>query len=219
MDLHAPATSHPSEAILLGHVAGTLSLAHHLVVSTHAEGCEQCRATIRLCEEIGGIWLRNTPPPSGLLDQCLARIDAADPPAQTVRTTIGGLLLPASLSGLRPSRLRVLAPGLRHSTLWHDDRGTLHFIRVKAGTTLPAHRHRGLELTCVLSGAFHDDKGHYAAGDVAEEEDDQLGVITHETDHIVVADEPDHCVCIMATTGRLLFSGWLARLLQPVMPF
>ena len=42
------------------------------------------------------------------------------------------------------------------------------------GPVLPhEHRHRGLELTCVLSGAYHDGDGMlYSAGDVSEEDGD-----------------------------------------------
>ena len=85
---------------------------------------------------------------------------------------------------------------------------------------MPGHRHRGLELTCVLSGAYHDGSGKlYTAGDVSEEDDDEEDNPRHDEDHLVVAELSQDCVCVMATTGRLLFSGWMARLLQPVMPF
>ena len=104
---------------------------------------------------------------------------------------------------------------------WFLQQGrTLHFIRVKPGVTLPGHRHRGLELTCVLSGAYHDGNGRlYTPGDVSEEDDDEEDNPRHDEDHLVVAEPSQDCVCVMATTGRLLFSGWMARLLQPVMPF
>ena len=128
-------------------------------------------------------------------------------------------MLPLSLVGLKPSRLRWLAPGIRHSTLWQDDRSTLHFIRVEPGVTLPAHRHQGLELTCVLRGAYHDHGSQYTVGDVSEEDDGDENNPRRDQDHLVIADSPEDCVCIMATTGRLSFSGWMARLLQPVMPF
>jgi len=54
---------------------------------------------------------------------------------------------------------------------------------------------------------------------VSEEDDDEEDNPRHDEDHLVVAELSQDCVCVMATTGRLLFSGWMARLLQPVMPF
>ena len=227
--LAAP-TRHPSDAVLLDHVSGTLSIAHHLVVATHAAGCSTCGSTISEWEQIGGAVLEGWPaaaPPRALLERCLATIDAGDMAPVEMETNgtrpppsnlIAGVTLPASLQGLRAGRARRIAPGIRHNTLWRDDRGTLHLIHVKAGVSLPAHTHRGLELTCVLSGAFHDGGGRYAVGDVTEEEASG-GQTAREGQHRVVADPPEDCVCIMATTGRLRFSGWIARALQPVMPF
>ena len=72
-------------------------------------------------------------------------------PAEMPRI-VDRMVLPSTLKDLQPSRLRWLTPGIRHSTLWRDDFSTLHFIRVNAGVKLPAHSHRGLELTCVLRG-------------------------------------------------------------------
>ena len=223
------ALNHPSSAVLLDHVAGTLSFAHSCIISTHVLCCSTCQDTVSFLEKTGNLLLAGVQmvePPSGLLERCLSSIahDAASrASSRTVgseagtRRTIGDTVLPPSLEGLKPSKLRWLAPGIRHSTLWRDDRSILHFIRVRPGVMLPAHRHRGLELTCVLSGAYQDDGKLYTVGDVSEEEDDDPS--PREQDHLVVAEPPEDCVCIMATTGRLRFSGWLARLLQPVMPF
>ena len=217
--------------MLLDHVAGTLSFAHRCIVATHVLNCPACQDTVLFCERIGDVLLADVEPvepPPGLLERCLISIDE-DEASRTAhegkgdepgaRYGIGDMVLPPSLEGLRLGRLRWLAPGIRHSTLWRDDRGTLHLIRVKAGVMLPAHRHRGLELTYVLSGAYQDDGKLYTVGDVSEEDDDDEDGSHRERDHLVMAEPPGDCVCIMATTGRLRFSGWMARLLQPVMPF
>ena len=224
------ASNHPSSAVLLDHVNGSLGVAHDRVVATHILGCPTCQKEVSFCEDIGTLILtgrKSVEAPPSLLERCLASI-ASEEPGRSHRGAarepetpylIGGTVLPLSLLGLEPSRLRWLAPGIRHSTLWQDGRSTLHFIRVEPGVALPAHRHQGLELTCVLSGAFHDDDVRYEVGDVAEEDDDDEDDRRRDQDHLVVADPPEACVCIMATTGRLRFSGWMARLLQPVMPF
>ncbi len=226
-------SNHPSSAVLLDHANGSLAVAHDRVVTTHLLGCSTCQDAVRFLETVGNLLLAGSErvaPPPGLFDELLLSIDrtgaVGDGHGRAVeeartRREVGGTVLPLSLEGLRPGRLRWLAPGIRHSTLWHDDRGTLHFIRVSAGVALPAHRHRGLELTCVLSGAFRDgDEGtRYTTGDVSEEDDADDSVPVRGRDHLVVAEPPEDCICIMATTGRLRFRGWMARLLQPVMPF
>ncbi len=227
----ATAVNHPSSAVLLDHVTDTLSFAHSCIVATHVLGCSTCRDTVLFLEKTGSLLLAGVQPvepPSGLLERCLSSV-AQDQASRAnprrarseagTRCAVGDTILPPPLEGLKPSRLRWLAPGIRHSTLWRDDRSALHFIRVKAGVMLPAHRHRGLELTCVLSGAYQDDGKLYTVGDVSEEDDSAEDHPRREQDHLVVAEPPEDCVCIMATTGRLRFSGWMARLLQPVMPF
>ena len=176
--------SHPSSAVLLDHVAGTLSLAHRCIVATHVLHCPACQDTVLFCEKTGDLLLaamQPLEPPPGLLERCLISIDedeasrsgrGATGNGSGTRHVVGDTVLPPFLEGLKPGRLRWLAPGIRHSTLWRDDRGTLHLIRVKPGVALPAHRHRGLELTYVLSGAYQDDGRHYNVGDVSEEDDD-----------------------------------------------
>ena len=225
-------TSHPSSAVLLDHVTGSLGFAHRCVLATHLRRCSTCQDTVLFLERVGSELLSAVAPvepPSGLLDRCLTSVAHGNPSRGRRRKArsrlevfheAAGMVPPPALDDLQPGRLRWLAPGLWHRTLWHDDHSTLHFIRVKPGVTLPGHRHRGLELTCVLSGAYHDGNGRlYAAGDVSEEDDDEEDNPRRDEDHLVVAEPSQDCVCVMATTGRLRFSGWMARLLQPVMPF
>ena len=224
--------NHPSIVVLLGHVTGSLTFAHRCIVATHLPTCSACSDTVSFLKKVERNVLACISPveaPSDLLNRCLASIGRDKSSSgkrekviiqQETRYEVGGTVLPPSLAGLKPSRLRWLAPGIRHSTLWHDEYSTLHFIQVKPGVSLPAHRHRGLELTCVLSGAYHDGDGRlFSDGDISEEDDDDEDNPRRGHDHLVVAEPSEDCICVMATTGRLLFSSWIARLLQPVMPF
>lgn len=220
---------HPSEATLLAHASGSLGIAHRFVVATHAINCPVCYSVIRAAEQIGGMLLDRLAPAAlqpEALQRCLAQLQE---PAATSRAhrpanpvpQVGQLVLPPSLSGLRPGNLRWLAPGVRYATLFRDERGTLHFLRVRANVALPEHSHRGLELACVLQGACHDESGHYLAGDVSEvgDEDEETAQHGGNAEHLVVTDPPEDCMCILATSGRLQFRSRLARLLQPLLPF
>lgn len=217
---------HPGEATLLAYTSGCLPVAHRLIVASHAEGCAHCRGLIRAAEWTGGRLLDalpGAPVRRGALEQCLAQLDASrlshDRPRDAVpQLLVGGVPLPSPLRRLKPARLRWLAPGIRHGTLYRDDDGTLHLLRVRPDIALPEHLHAGLELTCVLQGSFHDGNGRYAEGDVSEagedpEEDSDGG------HHLVVAEPPGECVCLLATSGPLHFKHWALRLLQPLSPF
>jgi putative transcriptional regulator len=72
---------------------------------------------------------------------------------------------------------------------------------------VPNHGHRGIELTLVLQGAFVDDGGRFARGDIE--------IADEELDHTPVADDAEDCICLAATDAPLRFSSWVPRLAQP----
>ena len=223
---------HPCDATLLAYATGTLGKAHRLIVEIHAKSCSICQEAIRAVERVGGLLLEELPPTSmtpGALELCLAQLETNErlPSSRgATRSTShdeawsalmkGDFVLPPELQNLRPGRLRRLAPGILHATLFSDRDGRLHFIRVSPDVAIPRHSHpAGLELTCVLVGAFHDESGRYQAGDVSEQPD--CDGLDHA--HLVKADPRDGCICILAATGRLRFAGFLPRILQPILPF
>ena len=73
-------------------------------------------------------------------------------------------------------------------------------------------RARGLPLWFSLAvhgvGAYRDAIGHFAPGDVADLDSD----VEHQP--VTVPGVP--CICVAATDAPLRFSGWMARMLQPL---
>jgi putative transcriptional regulator len=69
------------------------------------------------------------------------------------------------------------------------------------------HTHTGIEMTCVLSGAFSQDGDHYGPGDF------DLGDET--VDHQPIVDEGRDCICLVAMQGKLRLNGLLGRIMQP----
>ena len=70
------------------------------------------------------------------------------------------------------------------------------------------HTHTGFELTCVLSGSFAHDGGHFGPGDF------DFG--DGSDDHDVVVDSTEDCICLVAMQGDLKLRGMIGRLLQPL---
>ncbi len=62
-------------------------------------------------------------------------------------------------------------------------------------------------MTCVLSGAFRHDSGHFGPGDF------DLGDET--VDHQPIVDDGQDCVCLVAMQGELRLNGLLGRMMQP----
>jgi len=57
-------------------------------------------------------------------------------------------------------------PGISLCVLRNDERtrDAVVFIRMKAGSTYPRHRHVGNEEVLVVQGGYRDDRGEYRAG-------------------------------------------------------
>jgi putative transcriptional regulator len=71
---------------------------------------------------------------------------------------------------------------------------------------MPDHSHHGTELTLVLKGAFQDEDGYFARGDIE--------IADSDVQHIPVADIHEDCICLAVTDAPLRFTGLMPRILQ-----
>jgi putative transcriptional regulator len=206
---------HPDIATLMAFSAGTLDEPYAVVVSTHLAMCEACREQLRRTDLIGGALLASEPaaPMSmGALDRLLAAADddaiivAERPPASTVPLPLTRYL-PDGLEGVR---WRWSGPGVAVADLPTDPsaRGRLMLLRVGAGRKVPEHSHGGQELTLLLQGAYRDRFGRFAAGDIADHDED--------VEHQPIAEPGEDCICLVAVDAKLSFRSRLIRLLQPL---
>ncbi len=196
---------HPSEATLAAYAAGTLPEALALVAATHLGQCHACRASLATLEATGGALLESLPPvPLSVdaLDRITARMDqpAAEPPPVLNPT------LPAPLNRVSLGRWWPIGRGFRYRPLRASGAAWGGLLLAQPGRALPRHGHAGLELTCILSGAFADAHGTYSAGDLSEP------VTDHDQPPVVVGAEP--CLCVIASEGMRLrgLMGWAQRL-------
>lgn len=210
--------SHPEPETLLDYAAGSLGEASSVLVATHLALCPQCRQEARRLEALGGALtaaLEPAPLAPDALSAALARLDGPVPgiepkPAAsgfddaTVRAVPEPLrgYLGASLSALR---WQWRGSGVReHPLAIGDGAVRASLIRVSAGSGLPSHTHAGTETTLVLTGAFRDDSGLYARGDVA--------IADSSTDHAPVATPGAECLCFAVVEGSLRLTGPVGRL-------
>jgi putative transcriptional regulator len=197
---------HPSEPTLAAYAAGTLSEALALVVATHLGQCPACRRSLATLEATGGALLDELPP-APLSAEAFARLlDRLDEPAPPPPPILNPDL-PAPLNRAAFGRWWLAGRGLRYRSLRTAGAAWGGLLLAQPGRSLPPHGHTGLELTCVLSGAFADGTGTYAAGDVSEP------VLDHDQPPVVIGSEP--CLCIVASEGMRLRGvvGWAQRLL------
>lgn len=215
---------HVSEDLLLEYAAGALDEASSLLVATHLALCPPCRAVVNEAEAMGGALLDSEQPEAmseTSVNVVLARaaqrpVESADHAGTRERPDrSAGANLPQPLRGYIAETLsrrgwRPVAPGLRQLVLsTASGSTTVRLFRLAPGTRIPVHSHRGLELTLVLQGAYHDECGTFARGDVAQLDDS----VTHRP----VVDQSAECLTLAVTEAPLRFRSLAVRLIQPLL--
>nr|WP_294512229.1 ChrR family anti-sigma-E factor [uncultured Rhodopila sp.] len=196
---------HPSETTLLAYAAGSLPEALAIVAATHIGGCSACRHRLEGLEAVGGVLL-DALPPSALSDDALDRLLArADEPAPALPPVVNAGL-PPPLDRVPLGRWWPIGVGARWRPVQAEGAAWGGLILVQPGRALPRHGHDGLELTCVLKGAFSDGSGRYGPGDLSEPQAD------HDHPPVAAAGEP--CLCVIASEGMRLrgLLGWGQRM-------
>lgn len=193
---------HPSDDVLTAYVAGALEPGFGLVVGAHVEMCAHCRARAAAFEAASGSALQSLAEESvaeDALSKVLARLDAPaeTAPAPDTRPFMDRL-------SLKPKKW--VAPGVWVAGVNtpHAPQNRVYLLSVASGGLTARHEHSGAEFCTVLSGAYRDELGLFAAGDFAAAEE--------ELNHQPIVQGDEACVCLFATEGRLRPQGLLGRL-------
>lgn len=206
--------------VLMGYATGTLAKAFDLVLATHVSLSDDARARLETFEALGGAVLDDmdtddleaAPVDEASFEQTMAKIVGAAPSAlQTPTTAIAGTFpgpLQSVVGGDEDAvQWRSLGGGVKQCVLHSDDNGTARLLLIPAGRAMPVHSHNGAEMTLVLKGAFRDEGGVFARGD--------LEVADTQVTHQPIADPGEDCICLVATDAKLKFQSLLPRLAQP----
>lgn len=201
---------HIPEPMLQAYAAGSLPYAYAVVVAAHISVCDTCRAASEGHATVGGQVMEAVAEEavsSELRARVLEMLDDPDP-LPLVPESKGIYPAPVAelFAGDSPA-WKKLGLGVKQSILSQNDSGSVRLLYIPGGRAMPHHGHNGLELTLVLQGAFSDETGRFARGDV------EMGL--PEMTHTPVAEDGPACICLAATDARLKFNGLIPRLLQP----
>ncbi len=212
---------HPDADALLEYASGALPEAESVMVATHLALCPACRAEVRDLETLGGVLVEAQEPVSvggDVLSAVMARLDEDEPDSAPITTTPAAfdddtlLTVPNPLrsylgSNLGDLKWRTRAPGIKEASV-EIPGSTVRasMLRIAPGESVPSHTHDGVETTLVLKGAFSDETGRYARGDVATAHDD--------LDHTPIADAHEECICFIVVDGSLKLTSPLGRVLN-----
>lgn len=207
---------HLDDSTLLAYAAGTLDEAFSVVAASHVAICPACRAAVRAAEALGGE-LFEASGNIAVSDDCRSRTFAALEQAGLYRLPVAPPRAPLprplaqflSVSSLDALAWKKKAPGVAifDVKLPSSAKGQLKLLRIGAGRAMPEHGHGGEEITMVLKGAYVDHMGRFAAGDVAD--------LDEEIEHRPVVEHEGDCICLVATERPTRFKSFTARLMQP----
>ena len=207
---------HPTDLMLAAFAAGTLDHGQHVAIATHLASCPQCRAFTHSMEQVGGAVLASLKP-AAMSNGALAAVEArlnepVRPAAAGIAATVPETEVPGLPKFLRRYRFgnwKWIAPSvhLRPIVLPHESDTRVFLLKSGPGTKMLQHTHTGIEMTCVLSGAFCQDGSRYGPGDF------DLGDET--IDHQPIVEAGQDCICLVAMQGDLRLKGLLGRIMQP----
>ena len=207
---------HLDDSTLLAYAAGTLDEAFSVVAAAHVAVCPACRSAMRAAEALGGELL-DVAGDIAVSDACRSKTFAALEQAGLYRlpVSVPRPAFPRPLAQLLPVASlddiawKKKAPGVAifDVKLPASAHGQLKLLRIGAGRAMPEHGHGGEEITMVLKGAYIDHMGRFAAGDVAD--------LDEEIEHRPVVEQDGDCICLVATERPTRFKSLAARLMQP----
>lgn len=207
---------HPPETMLAAFAAGTLDHGQHVAIATHLVSCPLCRSFRRAVEEVGGAMMENLPPAamsSGAFGALEARLSESRPriapvaPTMVSETEIPGL--PKFVRRYSFGGWRWVAPSVhvRPIKLPYASDTRVFLLRSGPGTKMLQHTHTGLEMTCVLSGAFQQEGARFGPGDFDFGDD--------TVDHRPLVESGQDCICLVAMQGELQLKGLFGRMVEP----
>ena len=212
------------EMLLAQYASGSLSPFFGALIEAHLEMREDSRRWIETVEACcgaildsgDGVPLRDR---DRMLETIFARDDAESVVAKAgaSKKPEGGsaVVLPASVQQLLDCPFEDIPwksglPGMKTYRIAKDNGTHASLYWIKAGHTIPAHTHEGLEATLVLSGGFADVNGHFVRGDIA--------ISDATVDHKPVVDADEDCVCLVVVDAPLRLTGPIGRLISPFLP-
>lgn len=204
--------SMPHSDLLVSYANGTISAPEAIVVATHLALKPQNDRWVHNLQKLGGEYLEDAPPVALSGDaraHALSLIDTDNGEVYAQRPLNDMPELPEPLRQYALGPWRWAGPGIRVRKVHApEDGGTrVILLKIDPGRETPRHTHCGVELTCVLSGAYATESQRFDVGDLEEADDSVL----HQPR--VVSDIP--CLCVVALDGEIQLDGWLGRLMQP----
>lgn len=209
---------HPPFDLTVDYATGVAGEGTALAVAAHASLCSACATQIRDIEAIGGALLDDIEPEpvsQDLLTTLMNRLDEELAPERTLavadaetRKVIPPPLLPYVGTGLDKLPWRSVGRLFQEFRLPLASRNVkASLMKLRPGSLMPRHTHRGQEITLVLAGGYRDGDEQFLRGDFSMKGSGDL--------HQPVVDDDGPCLCLAVLDAPLKLTGALGRLVNP----
>lgn len=205
--------------LLAAYAAGETSPGMSLLCATQVATNDEARAFVAMAEAVAGAALRDDPEsapvngaaPAMCASAMLARLDepAPAPVSAPAHCAIDDPLpraLRAAAGPLDEISWGFRLPGVSEYALEGFAPEKVSLMRVRSGTRIPEHTHRGLEATLILGGAMQDGDRLLQRGDLA--------LSGEEHHHHPRAIGEETCYCLVVVDGGLRFTGMFTQALN-----
>ncbi|MEP1613141.1 MAG: ChrR family anti-sigma-E factor [Roseobacter sp.] len=205
---------HPSDAVLMAYSTGALPEAFNLLVAAHLSLCDTCRAQAESYDALGGEVLDNDADISlseGFFEETMKLIENGEIGQVPPKLIRPAGILPAPIQDyiggdLESINWKPIGFGVKQAILNTSKEASARLLYIPAGTAMPDHGHHGTEMTMVLKGAFQDESGYFARGDVE--------IAGSDLHHTPVADIHEDCICLAVADAPLQFDGLIPKIAQ-----
>lgn len=201
------------DALMAHYVAGSLPEPARVLVESHLEMKPDHRGLVMDLELLAGDALEQTP--GAAIDDRDARLQAifASKPSMEAALPIilntEKLIFPRSIRNLIGFDVDTVPwksklPGFKEYSM-DIDGCEVSLMWIRAGRALPAHTHKGMELTLILDGAFNDNRGRFGPGDIS--------VADETIDHRPVAEKDRPCIAFSVLDAPVRLTGSFRQLI------
>ncbi|MBU2872113.1 ChrR family anti-sigma-E factor [Colwellia sp. E2M01] len=115
-------------------------------------------------------------------------------------------VLPKTLSSMTLGKKATIGKLSRTRIQLNENEVRTSLLQIAPGGGVPEHTHKGFELTLLLEGSFHDEKGEYVKGDFI--------MLDSSVQHHPISK--DGCLCYTVANDALHFTQGINKLLNPI---
>ena len=117
--------------------------------------------------------------------------------------------LPTALNNIALGKTAQIGKLARARLQLNENEIHTNLLHIEPGGSVPEHTHKGFELTLLLEGSFHDDRGVYVKGDF----------IMLDGNHTHQPTSDTGCLCYTVANDALHFTQGINKLLNPIGSF